>query len=307
MVSSKVILRVPGAFDREILFGIAEDVLGRLFTNCVSAGTLTPMQMRRGTNFPTHILYADDVLVFCHATVNNARTIQKILDYYGQISDQIVSQDKSQIFFTNKVPIQTCRAIRNFLRFPQGNFPINYLGVPIFKGRVRASYLRPIQDRVINKFARWKGLHLSMAGRLCLIRSVIQSSLTHAMMVYRWPTALIKELDACCRNFLWTGNIKQVSSCSVSWNRVCSIKEEGGLGVRSFELMNKSYLMKMAWKVVCGCDFGYDLIRDRYLDCFGRRKPLVAASTIWMGLREEIDGLVADSYSHIGDGVSTSF
>ncbi|XP_057811732.1 uncharacterized protein LOC131025969 [Salvia miltiorrhiza] len=290
-----------------ILFGIAEDVLSALFHNCVTSGHLTPMTMTRSKLFPTHLLYADDILVFCKASVRNAKTIKKILDYYSWISGQICSSDKSHIYFSTKVHAVTKRSILRELNFVKSVAPFTYLGVPIFDGRVRASYFRPIHDRIIAKFSRWRGRLLSMAGRLCLVKSVIQSSITHSMMVYKWPRSLLKDLDDKCRNFIWTGDIRKTPSCSVSWNRVCAIKEEGGLGVRSFSLMNKCFLIKMAWKLICGKDFGFSILQDRYLDIFSQVRCDSISSSVWLGLKDEVRDLVENSYSYIGDGTATNF
>ncbi|XP_057811778.1 uncharacterized protein LOC131026015 [Salvia miltiorrhiza] len=237
-----------------ILFGIAEDILSALFRDCVASGHLVPMSMTRHHMFPTHLFYADDILVFCKASVRNAKAIMKILDYYSWISGQ-------------------------------GSALFTYLGVPIFHGHVRASYFRLIHDRILAKFSRWHGRLLSMAGRLCLVKSVIQSCITHSMMVYKWPKFLIKELDGRCRNFIWTGDVRKKPTCFVSWSRVCAIKEEGGLRAR----------------------FGYSALRDRYLDIFGQVKSYSASSSVWLGLREEVGDLVENSYSYIGDGAATNF
>ncbi|XP_057803758.1 uncharacterized protein LOC131019091 [Salvia miltiorrhiza] len=244
-----------------ILFGIAEDVLSVLFQNCVDSGNLVPMNLTRGTAFPTHLLYADDILVFGRATTANARKITHILEFYGSISGQICSMEKSHVYFGDKTPNRLRRHIINILNFRKGSLPFNYLGVPIFSGRVKASFLRAIHDRIILKVARWKGMQLSMAGRICLVKSVIQSSITHSMMVYRWPRSLIKDLDLKCRNFIWTGDVSKRPSCPVRWARVCAIKEEGGLGIRSFDFMNKSYLMKMAWNIIGGHCFSHQIMR----------------------------------------------
>ncbi|XP_057808675.1 uncharacterized protein LOC131023144 [Salvia miltiorrhiza] len=290
-----------------ILFGIAEDVLSCLFQNCVSSGHLAPMMMTKLQPFPTHLFYADDILIFCKASIQNAITIKRILGYYGDISGQICSVEKSFIYFGDKVPTQLRRPILNSLHFAPGLMPFNYLGVPIFQGRARALYFRAIHDRIINKFSRWKGRHLSMAGRLCLIKSVIQSSVTHSMLVYRWPKALIKDLDAKCRNFLWTGSTLKKATCTVSWSRVCASKGEGGLGVRSFEMMNKCFLMKLAWKIIKGKEFGYNLMNSRYLNAHSRMSSTTASSSIWLGIRHEIDDIVDDTYCHVGSGHMTNF
>ncbi|XP_057770942.1 uncharacterized protein LOC130990730 [Salvia miltiorrhiza] len=279
-----------------ILFGIAEDILSRLFSSCVDSGHLEPMRYSRTFQFPTHLFYADDVMIFCKATVRNARKIHQIFSYYDSLSGQQCSLEKSCIYFGSGVLNDRKSAIHRELSFTTGNLPFNYLGVLIFVGRPRASFFQAIHDRIVQKFARWKGRHLSMAGRLCLVKSVIQSSIVHSMMVYKWPKSLLHSLDRKCRNFVWSGNIDKRPSCAVSWGRVCSPLKEGGLGIRSFTLMNKSYLMKLAWKLIQGTVWAHSILRSRYLNNFGVAKDSVSNSSVWIGMKEEVNQLVDDSY-----------
>ncbi|XP_057793119.1 uncharacterized protein LOC131009729 [Salvia miltiorrhiza] len=290
-----------------IIFGIAEDMLSHLILNCVAARRLTPMSFSRATLFPTHLLYADDVLIFCRASIRNAKTIRHILEYYGELSGQVCSLEKSRIYFAKGVSSSLKRGINRVLSFTQGSDRVTYLGAPLFVGKPRASHLMSIKDRIVQKFARWAGLHLSMAGRICLVNSVIRSSLTHTMMVYSWPKSLLHEIDRKCRNFIWTGNTEQKPSCSVKWSRCCASKEEGGLGLRSFTLMNKSYLMKIAWSLIKGNSFVHKVLRSRYLTSHGYAKENVANSSVWIGLKHEINVLVDDSYAVVGNGTSTLF
>ncbi|XP_057779879.1 uncharacterized protein LOC130998477 [Salvia miltiorrhiza] len=278
-----------------ILFGIAEDVLSHLFLNCVHSRHLVPMDFSRGSHFPTHLLYADDILIFCKASVRNAKKIKEILNLYGELSGQICNPVKSHVFFSSRVATPLRNNIQRELGFAIGSLPVTYLGVPLFTGRIRASYFMAIYDKIVNKFARWKGLQLSMAGRLCLVRSVIQSSVTHSMMIYRWPKSLIYNLDKKCRNFIGTGSVDIKPSCPVSWNRICAPRAEGGLGVRPFSTMNKSYLMKMAWKMVQGQDFAFAVLRTRYLTIFGYAKLNIASSPYWTSIREHVNQLVDNS------------
>ncbi|XP_057775038.1 uncharacterized protein LOC130994018 [Salvia miltiorrhiza] len=290
-----------------ILFGIAEDVLSSLISSCVDSRHLTPMSFSRFSNFPTHLLYADDVILFCRATIRNAKKILDILQYYGSISGQLCSQEKSNLFFSRHVSTDRRRAIHRILGFSVGSLPMTYLGVPIFTGRPRASYFIQIFDKIVQKFAKWKGLQLSMAGRLCLVKSVIQSSIVHSMMVYKWPKSLLHSLDRYCRNFVWTGNINQRASCPVSWGRSCSPKLEGGLGIRSFTIMNQSFFMKLAWKMIKGEDWAHQIMRSRYLTTFSYAKDHIVNSSVWLGLKDEVNHLVDDSYACVDSGDCTYF
>jgi len=65
-----------------------------------------------------------------------------------------------------------------------GSLPFIYLGTPIFKGKPKRIHFQPIADRVKLKLANWKASLLSIAGRVQLVKSVIQGMLIHTMNVY---------------------------------------------------------------------------------------------------------------------------
>ena len=88
-----------------------------------------------------------------------------------------------------------------------------------------------------------------MAGRICLVQSVIQGALVHSMMIYRWPKTLIKAMDAKIRNFVLTGDMMKRTSIAISWKRCCAPKSEGGLGLRSMRAANQSFLSRLTWDI----------------------------------------------------------
>lgn len=48
--------------------------------------------------------------------------------------------------------------------------PFTYLGAPIFKGAAKSEYFMRYVDRIVAKFATWKGMLLSMVGRAQLVK-----------------------------------------------------------------------------------------------------------------------------------------
>jgi len=69
-----------------LLFCIAEEVLSRAISIASHAGQIVPMFYCRGASIPTHILYADDVLIFCAGTKQNIRCLLKIFNDYSAVS-----------------------------------------------------------------------------------------------------------------------------------------------------------------------------------------------------------------------------
>ena len=69
--------------------------------------------------------------------------------------------------------------------------PFTYLGFPIFQGKPKAAYFYPIMDKVKLKLSAWKASLLSIAGRVQLVKSVVQGMLIHSITVYSWPVSLL--------------------------------------------------------------------------------------------------------------------
>jgi hypothetical protein len=76
------------------------------------------------------------------------------------------------------------------------------LGVPLFRGKPKVSWLQPIADKIHSKLSAWKASLLSMAGRVQLVRSVIQSMLIYSITIYSWPVSLIKSIEKEVKKFI---------------------------------------------------------------------------------------------------------
>ena len=159
-------------------------------------------------------------------------------------------------------------AIRLLLQFwntPRGSLSFDYLGVPLFKGAPRRVHLQKITDKIKNKLSAWKGNLLSMAGRLTLIKSVIEISFIYSFWVYKWPDSLIKELNKCIRKFLWTKSLFNRKLDTVAWKKVCQPIEKGGLGLPDLKINNGVFQKKFAWDLVSTDSLASKFLRSRYL------------------------------------------
>lgn len=65
---------------------MAEDVLSKGITYLVQKGLLHPMSSPRGFQIPSHVLYADDVLIFCKGSKSSLLNLLKLLKHYGDAS-----------------------------------------------------------------------------------------------------------------------------------------------------------------------------------------------------------------------------
>lgn len=166
-----------------LLFCLAEDVLSRGLAMLVDQKQIKLIAAPRSLSPPSHVLFADDVMVFLQGDVSYLRALMSFMKEYAQNSGQEVNKEKS-LLFLGKFAVPWQNEIQRELGINVGSLPFIYLGVPIFQGRPKTEFFLPIADKVKCKLSTWKGLQLSQAGRLQLINSVIQSLLIYSFQVY---------------------------------------------------------------------------------------------------------------------------
>ncbi|CAJ2645555.1 unnamed protein product [Trifolium pratense] len=251
-----------------ILFCLAEEVLSRSITKLVEDGSLQLIPGTRGNFVPSHILYADDVMIFCRATLANINILKGLFQRYGEASGQIINPSKST-FYVGSISATRTNRIADMLGFSIGTLPFIYLGVPIFKGKPKACHLQPIADRIKAKLAAWKASLLSIAGRVQIVKSIIHGMLIYSFMIYAWPISLLKDVDRWIRNFIWSGNVDQRKLVNVAWDKVCTPTNEGGLGLRSLRHINEAANLKLCWELFTSSNHWVSLLRARVMRSYG--------------------------------------
>ena len=66
-------------------------------------GEWTPLKASKGNLGFTHLLFADDIILFSKADVRGSEAILEVLDKFCRESGQKISHDKSRIYFSPNV------------------------------------------------------------------------------------------------------------------------------------------------------------------------------------------------------------
>ena len=83
----------------------------------------------------SHLLFADDSLLFSRASTHEANKILVILTTYQQASGQVVNLDKTEASFSQNVPNEDKHMICNMMGVKIVEAQSRYLGFPIPFGR----------------------------------------------------------------------------------------------------------------------------------------------------------------------------
>ena len=97
------------------LFLLCTEGLNRLIKNADLKGDIHGFFLcRRGPKL-THLLFADDSLLFCRATVEECANVLNILEAYERASGQKVNRDKTALFFSRSTLEDVNSSIKHIL------------------------------------------------------------------------------------------------------------------------------------------------------------------------------------------------
>jgi hypothetical protein len=187
------------------------------------------------------------------ATLDEAQAITTILYDFCKQSGQTPNLQKSSIYFNRNVPQHIRIQIKGI--FPVSNLQPNtmHLGHPmIFSHKDRNKAYNFIYNKFLAKFGTLKANKLNHAGRLQYIKSVLSSIPVYYMSTVLFSKTFIQKINTIIKRFWWAGIQEEQSTTPIayrSWDDICKTKEQGGLGIRDMELINKSLLIQSAWNV----------------------------------------------------------
>ena len=135
-----------------------------------------------------------------------------------------------------------------FLNCNQSGTPFKYLGLEVGANPRKKSFWEPVINKLKTRLSVWKGRFLSMAGRTCVIKSVLNAIPLFYLSVFKAPKSIYKSIISIQRRFLWGRGKENRPIVWVSWEDVCKPKEEGGLGIIDIRKFNYALLAKWRWR-----------------------------------------------------------
>jgi len=288
-----------------LLFCIAEEVLSRGIAKLVEEGKVETIAASRSYHIPSHCFYADDLMVFCKGKISCLQALKELFTRYANCSGQIINLSKSSIHAGGVSNVRLNHMVQ-LIGFEIGTLPFTYLGVQIFRGKPKRIYFQPIADKIKIRLASWKASLLSMAGRVQLVKSVIQSMVIHTMTVYSWPISILRDIEKLIKKFIWSGDIDKRKLVTVAWKKVCVDLDEGGLGLRSLICLNQATNMKICWEMLHSEEHWAVILRSRVLRCSNCIQHHIFSS-LWSGMKNEYNIVKENTAWLVGDGKHINF
>ena len=194
----------------------------------------------------SHLLYADDTLIFCEANKDQLKYLSWIFKWFEALSGLKINLNKSEIIPIG--PVDNVEELANELGCKTGSFPTSYLGLPLGAKHKAVGVWDSIEERFRKRLASWKIQYISNGGRATLIHSTLSSLPIYYLSLFRMPLKVCARLEKIQRQFLWGGSDQDRKIYLVRWAIVCMDKSKGGIVIKSFSKMNKALLSKWSWR-----------------------------------------------------------
>jgi hypothetical protein len=157
------------------LFLFVADGLSALLRQSVDQQAITPVRVCPRAPGVSHLLFADDTLLFFKADVQEAQAIGAVMEDYSRATGQLVNLSKCSILFGNSCPKPIQETIKSTLQLQRSEFEDKYLGLPTPHGRMNKGKLQNLQVRLTKRFMEWGDSFPSQAAKETLIKAVAQS------------------------------------------------------------------------------------------------------------------------------------
>jgi hypothetical protein len=174
-----------------LLFVIVMEAFSKLFSIYVQMGFLSGFSVgSRSTEVinVSHLLFADDTLVFCGASPDHLLYLRMLLLFFEAVSGLKINLDKSVLVVVGIV--DNMDDLAGILSCGASSLPLKYLGLPLGAPFKAKSSWDEIVEKIERRLASWKRLYLSKGGRVTLIKSTLSNLPTYFLSLFPIPYSL---------------------------------------------------------------------------------------------------------------------
>ncbi|KAK9055104.1 hypothetical protein SSX86_026184 [Deinandra increscens subsp. villosa] len=229
------------------LFLIAIEAFNCMMERAALIGTFHGISLPRNGPKLTHLLFADDAIILGEWTKTNVKILARLLRVFHLSSGLKVNHAKCNFIGLN-IDDNDVGLSSQVLHCQAGSLPFYYLGVEVGSNMKRIKSWKSVVDVFENRLSLWKAKHLSIGGRLVLIKSVLDSLPIYYFSIYKAPKKVLAKLESIRMNFLWGGSLNKSKIHWVRREQVTKSKDNGGLGLDPLENINLSLLAKWIWR-----------------------------------------------------------
>ena len=186
---------------------------------------------------------------------------------------------------------------------------LKYLGFQLKPNDYRKKDCTWLISKLEKKLKVWSHKWLSSAGRLVLIKSVLEAIPVYWISLSWIPKGILEKARKICFSYLWRGNKEKQVMAWVSWERIVVPKALGGWGLKNIFLFSKAPVAKGGWWLINTFSLWTKVIIQKYIAPVplkawlrSQQKTKKRASVIWKSILNDFPLIENGLAWKIGNG-----
>lgn len=98
-----------------------------------------------------HLAFADDIILFSSGCRRSLDMLMNALSIYEKVSGQKINKHKSRVSLSSKAQAHDISRIEEITGIEHKEFPIKYLGCPLYEGRKTNAMFSELTSRILSK------------------------------------------------------------------------------------------------------------------------------------------------------------
>jgi len=214
----------------------------------------------------THLLFVDDVLIFCSGSRRDAETLKSILNLFSKATGMEFNSRKSTISSCLLSDGEIAR-LKSFFPFETKSIDegLKYLGFNLKPNCYKKVDWLWLLEKLDKKLKLWSHKWLSRAGRLVLVKSVLEAIPVYWMSLSWIPKGVLSSYRRLCFQFLWSGKKDAQVTPWVKWETIARPKDRGGWGLKNIFLFSKALAAKVGWRLISTSSLWQKVVVQKYI------------------------------------------
>ena len=140
-----------------MLFVIVMEALSKMMDRAIEGGFLSSFFLDRNSMMISHLLFADDTLIFCDVDPSQLIHLKWVLNWFEATSGLRINLGKSELVLDGNVSSITDLAAT--LSCKTSSLPMKYLGMPL-GAKFKSKFIwNPIMEKMEKRLAGWKRMY----------------------------------------------------------------------------------------------------------------------------------------------------
>lgn len=122
-------------------------------------------------------------------------------------------------------------------------------------------------DKLQKRTTSWNGRWLTWAGQIVILKVAILALPIYLLSCLALPSSKEKIINNHMMKFFRQGTPEQKKIPMIVWEKVCKLKEDGGLGIQNFLKQNTTLGAKLIWRMYTNNEGKWvKLLQKKYLN-----------------------------------------